>query len=100
MGKRLDLQRLLETLGAYGVYFQPPEGSHIKYPAIVYSLDNMYINSANDRTYRLEKRYQITVIDENPDSQIPDRIAYLPKTSFKTAFRKDRLNHTVFTTYF
>lgn len=100
MAPRLELQRILETFGAARTYFQPPDGSRMEYPAIVYSLDRMDIDHANDNTYSVKNRYQITVIDSNPDSEIPNRVAHLPKTSFQARFTKDRLNHTVFTTYF
>lgn len=100
MAERLKLQKILETFGAARVYFQPPDGSQLVYPAIIYGLDEMSIEHANDSTYSVAKRYQITVIDSNPDSDIPMKVAYLPKTTFRAAFKKDRLNHTVFSTYF
>ena len=42
MASRLDLQTFLEELlKSKNVYFQPPESVKMKYPAIVYALDDI-----------------------------------------------------------
>ena len=42
MASRLDLQTFLEEiLESRNVYFQPPESVKMKYPAIVYALDDI-----------------------------------------------------------
>ena len=42
MASRLDLQTFLEELlESKNVYFQPPESVKMKYPAIVYALDDI-----------------------------------------------------------
>ena len=80
MGKRVDLQALLETtLGSEHVYFQPPESVKMEYPCIIYSLDSGSTIFANDLPYKHDKCYSIKVIDKNPDSIILDKIAMLPK---------------------
>lgn len=101
MAPRLSLQALLETaLGSANVYFQPPANVQMLYPCIVYSRDNASSDFADNKPYRVEKRYQVTVIDRNPDSSIPDKIAAMPLTTFNRFFTANGLNHDVFVVYF
>lgn len=101
MAPRLELQVLLETLlGSRNVYFQPPPSIQMKYPAIVYERDRLDIEHADNQPYNHKNRYQVTVIDKNPDSVIPMKIAQLPKCSFDRYFSADSLNHNVFNLYF
>lgn len=101
MGRRIELQALLETLlGSQNVYFQPPPSVMMKYPAIVYNLDAIDTEFADNSPYNRTKRYQVTVMDRNPDSAIPDKIGALPMCLFSRHFVVDNLNHDVFTLYF
>jgi len=101
MAPRVDLQTLLEeALGTSNVYFQPPASVQIQYPCIVYARDNAITQFADDRPYSYTKRYQATVIDRNPDSLIPDKIAALPMSIFDRYFSADNLHHDVFKLYF
>jgi hypothetical protein len=101
MGQRLDLQTLLETLlESENVYFQPPASVQILYPAIVYQRDDIRTAFADNNPYRHTKRYQVTVIDRNPDSDIPDKVADLPLCDYNRFYVADNLNHDVFTLYF
>lgn len=99
MDRRLQLHELLLTL-APNAYFQPPASSKMEYPAIVYNFDNADTQYAGNILYRRKKRYQVTVIDRDPDSGIPDKVAALPLCSFSRAFVVDNLNQTVFNLYF
>lgn len=101
MGQRLELQELLEqTLGSDKVYFQPPANVKLQYPCIVYQRDPAKTEFADNKPYRYTKRYQVTVIDRNPDSLIPDRVAFLPMCTFDRFYAADNLNHDVFTIFF
>ena len=101
MAPRLQLQELLEfTLGSSNVYFQPPANVQMQYPCIVYKRDNADTKFAGNSLYRHIKRYQVTYIDRNPDSNVPDKIAALPLCSFNRFFTADGLNHDVFNIYF
>jgi len=97
--RRIQLQTLLESL-AGKVYFQPPPSLQMEYPCIVYQKDNLDTKFANNVPYGTAQRYQVTVIDEDPDSDIPAKIATLPKCSFRRFFIADGLNHDVYTLYF
>lgn len=101
MGQRLDLQtKLEEILGSSNVYFQPPNGTEMKYPAIVYHRDFGDTAFAANYPYRIEKRYQITVMDKNPDSAIPDKIAKMQTSVFNRFYTADNLNHFVYLVFF
>ena len=101
MGQRLQLQSLLESvLGSRNVYFQPPANILMQYPCIVYSRDKADTKFADNSPYRYTKRYQVTAIDINPDSSIPDLIAVLPLCTYDRFFTADNLNHDVFTLFF
>lgn len=101
MGQRLQLQTLLEEIkGDDQVYFQPPENVQMVYPCIVYSRDNADTKFAGNNPYKHTKRYQVIVIDRNPDSDIPDKIAALPMCTFSRFFVADNLNHDVYILYF
>lgn len=97
---RSELQILLETLGAAKVYFQPPTNLSIVYPCIIYERDGVDIKYANNSPYHNTKRYMITIIDRNPDSVIPDKVAALPLCAFNRFYTADNLNHDVYNLYF
>lgn len=95
------LQPLLEkTIGSKNVYFQPPKNVQMKYPAIVYSLSRADSDYANDNRYNTHKRYEINLIDKDPDTDKLDRMLELPMCSFDRTYKADGLYHYVFTLYF
>lgn len=101
MGQRLDLQTLLEgLLGTEHVYFQPPNNVKMQYPSIVYQRDQHDVDYADNAAYQRMTRYQVTVIDRDPDSGIPAKVADLPQCSFERFFVADNLNHDVFNLFF
>ncbi len=101
MKSRLELQSLLEELlGSRNVYFQPPESIKIKYPCIIYEKSDETNRFADNTHYARFKRYDITVIDKNPDSEIPDKIANLETAAFERQFIADNLYHNVYRIYF
>lgn len=82
------------------VYFQAPSSNKMRYPAIVYERHSADTSFADNNPYMYQHRYQITVIDRNPDSSIPDRVAALPETVHDRNFVTDNLHHDCFMTYF
>ena len=99
---RLDLQKvLLDLVGSpIKVYFQPPSTVKMTYPCVVYSRSNATTKSADNIPYLRMKRYQVTVIDADPDSIIPEKIEALPMCTFDRQFTADNLYHDVFSLYF
>lgn len=101
MDRRLSLHNLLvDTLGSSNVYFQPPESIKMQYPAIVYSRDYVDTNHANNRPYHQTDRYQIILIDQDPDSEIIQKLKALPMCEYDRHYAADNLNHDVFTIYY
>lgn len=99
MDRRLLLHQILLSLVS-NVYFQPPEGLVMVYPCIVYQRDYADTKFADNGVYSHVKRYQITVIDRNPDSDIPGKVAALPSCLFSRFFAADQLNHDIYNLYF
>jgi len=101
MAQRQQLQeKLIEILGTSNVYFQPPPTIQMKYPCIVYHRDREDAKHADNNPYSRRKRYQVVVIDPNPDSPIPDKIGALPLCSFDRFYTADKLNHDVYNLFF
>lgn len=101
MGQRLDLDVVLRAvLWSDNVYFQPPPGFMMSYPCIVYNRSNIRAVHADNSPYKHDKEYTVTVIDSNPDSLIPMRVAELPRCEFDRNFRSGNLNHDVFNILF
>ncbi len=101
MGTRIELQSLLEDLQeGLNVYFQPPPSFRMSYPAIVYNRDLNHVDYADNLPYSRTIRYQITVIDKDPDSPIPDMVAALPLSRYVRHFTTENLNHDIYDLYF
>lgn len=95
--RRLELHELLaELLGSRNVYYQPPESVRMKYPAIKYSRDDIQNTFANNNVYMQQYAYEITVIDEDPDSETVDKISKLPTARFERHYTSDDLNHDIY----
>lgn len=98
MGSRVALHNILVSiLGTTNVYFQPPASFQMSYPCIVYNFSKLKTKFASNKPYNHKKQYSITVIDQNPDTLIPDKVAELPECLFDRTFQTDQLNHYVFT---
>jgi hypothetical protein len=101
MGTRLELQAVLAALQeGVAVYFQPPENVSMTYPAIVYNRDFQQVEFADNSPYSRTTRYQVTVIDRDPDSAIPDLVGGLPLTRMVRHFTTAGLNHDIYDVYF
>jgi len=101
MGTRLDLQGVLEDLlESEHVYFQPPENLVMQYPAIVYRRDYHSSEHADNRPYSQKMRYQVTVIDRDPDSELPKKVLDLPTAAFVRHFSTEGLNHDIYSVYY
>ena len=102
MGSRLELHEGFRTiLGTDFVYFNPPESVRMTYPCIRYSLGAPNQHRANGRIYKNTNRYEVAVIDYDPESEIPDKIQDMfPYASIDRRYRADNLNHTILTIYY
>ena len=102
MGTRTELSNLLSAVDEVNgnIYFQPPVNLVMKYPCIVYTLNGENAQHADDLIYRRKRQYTVTVIDRDPDSAIPDRVAELLKARMDRHFVSDHLHHFVYLIYF
>lgn len=98
--RRLKLHELLKRLAPNVYFMSPPTNTAMKYPCLLYTRDTSEAQFADNGPYRNTKRYQVTVIDSDPDSDIPDKVAKLPLCSKERTFMADNLVHDVFNLYF
>lgn len=82
-------------------YFQPPSNLKMKYPCVVYQKSPSVNNFGNNHVYNKMQGYTLTVIDEDPDSEIADKIeAHFQYCSIGQYFVMDNLNHTTLNLYY
>ena len=93
-------QMLVDVSGIDNIYFQPPENLKLKYPAIIYSIDDIDNRFASNKVYNQERAYQIIVVDKDPDSIIVDDISTMDGIAFVRSYISDNIYHTVFKKYF
>ena len=101
MERRLQLQaKFEEILGSSNVYFQPPESIKLNYPCILYELSGADTLRADDILYGSKRRYTVTLIDPDPDSEYIDKILALQYCVLDRPYKAEDLNHYVFTLYY
>lgn len=99
--RRIELHKtLVDILGSTNVYFQPPETVKLKYPCIIYSRRKGDTQFAGNKPYIYNMSYDVTVIDSNPDSEIPEKIAAIPQCISDRHYTADNLNHDTFVLYY
>lgn len=98
---RLELQTLLESIaGVKHAYFQPPEAHKLVYPCIKYGFSGIKAIYAGNSIHSFMNKYTLTVIDANPDSEIPKIVRELTYAKFDRAYTAEGLNHTVYSIYY
>lgn len=98
---RLSLQsKLSEVAGVAKVYYQPDKSLSLVYPCIIYRKTGRFANFSNNGVYTKYYEYQITVIDRNPDSAIPEIVEDFRYCSMGRAFNQNNLYHNNFTLYY
>jgi hypothetical protein len=105
MGTRLEFHVALEDLfgdldNEVNLYFQPPTNVTMVYPAIVYNKDIRAVDYADNDIYRNTLRYQVTVIDRDPDSLLPDLVGGMRFSTRVRHFTTEGLHHDIFYVYF
>lgn len=105
MNNRLTLHQLLlgildPSRRIKNVYFQPPPSVSLKYPAIIYRRSKIQNDHADDIIYKSKVRYEVTVVDSDPESPIIERMFTLRYCEHDRHYASDNLNHDVFTLYY
>ena len=111
MRTRLDFDRYLKDIvgKCANVYFQPPSNvsgagqkviKNIKYPAVIYSVDDYNIRSADNKNYSIDKEYSVEVVTKDQDNTSVDKIVEIPTARFNRSYLSDGLYHSVFVIIF
>lgn len=103
MGKsRLEFHDILcEVLDSKYCYYRPPANIQLYYPCIIYDHERTFTETADNFSYKRDRRYTVTIVDEDPDSDIPDRLfEAFEKCANDRNYQMDGLNHFVFTIYY
>ena len=95
---RAQLQTLLESI-CPNVYFQPPSNILLQYPCIIYKRSSVDVKYADNGPFSEYLRYEVTIIDRDPDSPIPGLLRQVPLVSYDRFFASDDLNHDVYNLY-
>ena len=94
---KIELEKLIDGVT---VYFNAPEKTDMKYPAIkcsIYKIDTIH---ANNLVYRSKICYGLTVIGKLPNDSIIDKLLTLPMCSYDRHYTSDGLNHDVLRLYY
>lgn len=101
MDRRLDLHQILKNiLGSNCVYFQPPPSVKITYPCIIYERSGINSTKADNINYLNRVEYTVTLIGDNPESNLIEELLKIPMCSYDRFFTSDGLNHDVFSLYY
>ena len=101
MSGRLRLHEALTEImeGVGEVYYQPPPSVHLNYPCIVYTKTRIQKLAADNRSYRLYSMFEVTVMDRDPDSTLPDRVMELPYSEYDRHYTSGQLHHDIINIY-
>lgn len=81
-------------------YYEPPASIQMVYPCIVYTLDRPINRYADNKRFKIYKSYTVTVIDTDPDSEIPEELQKIPYCTLNSIFSTEGLKHFVHTLYY
>lgn len=96
------LQEIIGEADYENCHFQAPPNNYMEYPCILYRSSKPAVEHANDGRYFKQNCYTITIIDEDPDSEIPAKLeeAFPFYLEFDRVFVSDNLYHFVYQLYF
>ena len=64
MRDRISLNNKLKEVCS-NVYFTPPDGAKIQYPCIIYERDYPSYDRADNKVYRIDMGYKVSIISRN-----------------------------------
>lgn len=96
---RRDIHALLTDLVGRA-YFQEPPNTGMVYPCVLYTINELPTDYADNIPYRHTTRFTVTLIYEDPDSDLCIQAAALPTFRFDRSYTADDLNHFVFNLVF
>lgn len=98
-GTRLGLHDALKAI-VPNVYYNPPETVKMKYPCIIYSLDDDSVRYASDSRYSSMNRYKVTLIGAPVDSSYRDILLSMQYCTFDREYIVNNLYHDIFTIFY
>ena len=97
---RLKIGAKLQTY-CPNVYYRSPESCKMIFPAIRYEVARLPVDHADNGPYRRSTIFTITVIEQDPDMPIAERIrATMSCCRHDRTYRTGGMVHNVFTVYF
>lgn len=94
--QRLKIHKQLKEL-CDNVYYQPGDSTTIKYPCILYFLDSIDSDYANNQNYLNHRTWSVTVITRDATDNLFDDVLNLPfPVKYLSGFTKDQLYHQNF----
>lgn len=102
LDRRLELDAMLrDILGNNNTYFEPPASVKMHYPCVRYSRSHIGAMYADNLPYLKNKRYELILIYEDADDDLPDKfMEELKSISHDRHYVADNLHHDVFSIYF
>lgn len=99
--RRLKLSRSLHEIFDHpdNIYFDPPESKKLDFPAIIYIRRRVNTVRADNTSYLIYDRYQLTYIHKDKDSEFIEKLLKLPNCAHDDEFKKNDMYHDVFTIY-
>lgn len=103
--RRLEIDAILKAVGVathstnFHLYYQPPASVKLIYPCIIYEMDSIESDKANNKPYNIFTRYSLTIISRDVDDPLVQAVAKLPMCTFDRHFVSENLYHDVFIIY-
>lgn len=81
------------------VYYQPPTGTEICYPCIIYELDRPDVKFADNTSYVVYDQYSIKYITRDPDDNTRYQFMMIEHCSSESPYISENLYHYPFRLY-
>lgn len=96
----LELKNIFESIsGIKKVYFEPPPGIKMVYPCVRFQRVGFDSKFADNIPYKIDDRYEATLMYTNPDSSLPARFARLPLCRHNRHYTANGISHDVYIIY-
>lgn len=91
------LKQVAERNGNIPVYYKPPSNMRLKYPCIVYSSSGIEEQKANNTSYLIHRRYEVTYLTQQVDHEAvaKDIADSVPYGYIIREYESDGIQHTV-----
>ena len=91
-----NIYTLLTEIVGENVYFNPPPNLTIKYPCVVYSINDILNKNASDKVYKQNIKYDCTLISKNVDDPLLKELSKINTFKYSRHYVADGLHHYAF----